>query len=301
MSALTVVAWSPGPASAAAVEWALERARSVGGAVELVAVLDDVLAPAASGEVDGPGPVTVRAAVEAAVEQARESSPGVPVSGRVVHGFVVRALARETAMDRLLVIGTRRRRRGRLGYGWSYGAQVAALAHGPVAVVPEGGTGERSGVVVGVDGSPASWEAVLFAADEAERTGRSLRIVHASQERGIPVTDSDVRAILLAEHRRALETVAGRLREARPSARPELVLTEGAPAHALLHAEPAPALVVVGSRGVEGWTRLLLGSVSHDVLAALDAPVVVVGPPERQRAIPAGDAPPSGRADVAAL
>jgi hypothetical protein len=47
-------------------------------------------------------------------------------------------------------------------------------------------------------------------------------------------------------------------------------------------AEGSPALVVVGSQGRRLVGRALLGSVSHEVLLNLDAPVVVVhNPAER--------------------
>lgn len=281
MSSLTGVACDLSHASTTALEWAVARARRVHGALELVAVLDDVLTADGAELV----PADAVAALEDVVEAVRTTHPGVRVSGRVVHGFVIPALARETAMDRLLVIGTAPRRAPRLGSGWSYGARVATVAHGPVAIVPNSRVARRSGVVVGVDGSPASWAAVLFAAEEAERTAQPLRIVHGGEDRG----GAEVARVRLADHERTIRDVARRLRDARPTAtaRPELVLSSAPPARALLHGEPAPALVVIGSRGVTGWSRLLVGSVGHDVLAALDVPVVVACPAARQRATPA--------------
>ncbi|QHC66678.1 universal stress protein [Rathayibacter sp. VKM Ac-2759] len=277
MPSSTLVAWNPSHPPTAALDWALRRARALHGPVELVQVLDDVLT--ADGDVPS-GPV---AALEGAIERIREEHPGIPISGRVVHGFVVPALARETAMDRLLVIG-RPERAFRLGSRWSFGSEVSAVAHGPVSVVPAASAPDRSGVVVGVDGSPGSWAAVVFAAEEAERTGQPLRIVHGGEDRG----SGEVVRARLADHEHTIRDIARRLRTAIPGStlQPELVLSSEPPARALLRGEPAPALVVIGSRRLTGLSRLLLGSVSDDLLAALETALVVVCPPERQHPSP---------------
>jgi nucleotide-binding universal stress UspA family protein len=37
-------------------------------------------------------------------------------------------------------------------------------------------------IVVGLDGSPAAWQAMNWAADESRRTGRSLLLAHAAAD-----------------------------------------------------------------------------------------------------------------------
>ena len=52
----------------------------------------------------------------------------------------------------------------------------------------------------------------------------------------------------------------------------------GDPAAALLDAARGAALVVVGSRGLGGFSSLLLGSVGHHVAHHAPCPVVVIPP-----------------------
>lgn len=81
--------------------------------------------------------------------------------------------------DTLLVLGTERRRGIRMRLRFSTATRLASTAPGPVVLVP-GGSGEAQGpVVVGVDGSDASREAALLAAEEAERQGAELVVLHA--------------------------------------------------------------------------------------------------------------------------
>jgi nucleotide-binding universal stress UspA family protein len=56
----------------------------------------------------------------------------------------------------------------------------------------------------------------------------------------------------------------------------EQVLVEGAPARALMRASEDADLLVVGSRGLGGFKRLLLGSVSSQVAHHSRCPVVIV-------------------------
>jgi nucleotide-binding universal stress UspA family protein len=51
----------------------------------------------------------------------------------------------------------------------------------------------------------------------------------------------------------------------------------GTPATALLRAGETANLLVVGNRGLVGIRRILLGSVSHEVVVGIDCPTIVVG------------------------
>ena len=59
--------------------------------------------------------------------------------------------------------------------------------------------------------------------------------------------------------------------------RPEVRVVDGYPANVLLEAaqEEWPSLVVVGSRGLAGFMRTRLGSVSTKVVTASRGPVLV--------------------------
>ncbi len=146
--------------------------------------------------------------------------------------------------------------------------------------VPEG-TGERgSGVVVGADGSPESVNAVAHAAEEADRLGSELTVVHAWLS---PVTYLSVDVIsgsndeLVEEGERMVlaESLAG-LGERYPDLTVNRRLVHDNPAQALLEAAVGARLLVVGSRGLHGVTRMLLGSVSHTVVMHAPCPVLVV-------------------------
>ena len=58
-------------------------------------------------------------------------------------------------------------------------------------------------------------------------------------------------------------------------------VVSGTPAHELLSAAKDADLIVVGSRGAGGFTRLLMGSVSTQVSHHAHCPVVVIPPEDR--------------------
>jgi nucleotide-binding universal stress UspA family protein len=164
----------------------------------------------------------------------------------------------------------------------SVSLQVAALARCPVAIVPEmtdpaGLT--RSGVVVGVDGSADSVAAVAIAAAEADRTGQELTAVYApptpsdTNLRFIPTQAVDER---LDEERIVLaEAVAG-LGERYPDLIVHQRIERDAhPARALVAAAHTAQLLVVGSHGRGALARLMMGSVSHEVLLHIPCPTIV--------------------------
>jgi nucleotide-binding universal stress UspA family protein len=140
-------------------------------------------------------------------------------------------------------------------------------------------------IVVGVDGSDASLAALRFALAEARcRDGAVVELVSAWHEPYVgpamaPVVadpgvfeDAAARTI-----ERALDAVGD---EARGLEVRRTVARRGA-ASALLDAADGADLVVVGSRGRGGFTGLLLGSVSQQVVHHATCPVVVVPDPAR--------------------
>ena len=66
--------------------------------------------------------------------------------------------------------------------------------------------------------------------------------------------------------------------ELAPAVEYETVVLEGQPAEALLGASEDPDLAVVGSRGHGGFKRLMLGSVSDQVVHHASRPALVVHP-----------------------
>ncbi|MFI1420901.1 universal stress protein [Streptomyces sp. NPDC020731] len=147
-------------------------------------------------------------------------------------------------------------------------------------------------VVAGVDGSVESLAAAEWAAHEAVRRGRSLRLLHVrnrSPRRG------EAAAAQAAERRLArqvLRAAEERVLAVRPEVRVYDEQVEGPASAALLKAVGDAEPLVLGSRGLGRITGLLVGSVALEVVAKAAAPVVLV------RAGTAGEAPGTGRRDV---
>jgi nucleotide-binding universal stress UspA family protein len=136
-----------------------------------------------------------------------------------------------------------------------------------------------SPVVVGVDGSDPSRVALRWAADEAVRRGRPLRIVYAVGPWAcdIPFYPEPMMTESLHEAGRAiLEESAEEVRGRRPGLEVSTALGVEPPAVALRRQAEEAYEVVVGHRGRGGFASLLLGSVSLHTVGYADAPVVVV-------------------------
>ncbi|MET8507227.1 universal stress protein [Streptomyces sp. NPDC004787] len=142
------------------------------------------------------------------------------------------------------------------------------------------GTTARPGLgraVVGIDGSPSASTAAMWAAAEAARRGSTLCLVHAA--------DTDASAPFLPQteivrSRQAGRELLDRTAEAVTARHPELTvvteLTDGAAPGSLRRAAALTGTIVVGHRGLGGFSSLLLGSVGLEVAAAATTPVVVV-------------------------
>ncbi|MGV9452518.1 universal stress protein [Streptomyces sp. NPDC003635] len=125
-------------------------------------------------------------------------------------------------------------------------------------------------VVAGVDGSAESLAAAEWAAREAVRRGRPLRLVHASsREYGHPAARRQL-------GRRALREAADRVSRTTPTVTLDDAYVEGPAPAALLRAAEGAELLVLGSRGLSGFTGFLVGSVALDVVGRATGPVVLV-------------------------
>lgn len=139
-------------------------------------------------------------------------------------------------------------------------------------------------VVVGVDGSAESVAALRFAHEDAGRRDVGLLVVAAfespeawSLSYEVPVSNSveDVREHVL---RRTRQVVAETLGVPAQAGLPpvEVIARLGRPAHVLVSASAGSPLLVVGSRGLGGFRRMLLGSVSMQCVQHALCPVTVV-------------------------
>jgi nucleotide-binding universal stress UspA family protein len=137
-------------------------------------------------------------------------------------------------------------------------------------------------IVVGVDGSDSSRDALRWAGAQAEATGAELVAVTAWSypPASYPTTVGYVpmgdRTDLAAESRAMLErTVKETLGETPVTLR----VAQGHPAMVIIAEARDATLVVVGSRGHGGFVGALLGSVSQHVTSHAPCPVVVVRHP----------------------
>jgi nucleotide-binding universal stress UspA family protein len=144
-------------------------------------------------------------------------------------------------------------------------------------------TNATHAVVVGVDGSDSSHGAFAHAAWEAHRRGRPLRLVHVYNYASpfgwsaFPPDPADfVKSIERARQLVAEHEMQAHL--AYPGLEVASTLATGSVGAALVDASAEADLVVVGSRGLGGFTGLLLGSAGTQLAAHCHAPLVVVRP-----------------------
>ena len=139
-----------------------------------------------------------------------------------------------------------------------------------------------SKIVAGVDGSVASKSALRWAVEEAELRQAELVAVHAWEvpivPTGItPVPAFDVPGLVSELRKGAEELVTKAVEEIAGSSKVKVtpLAIEGPAAAALIEAARDADLLVVGSRGLGGFTSLLLGSVSHSCVTHAPCPVLV--------------------------
>jgi len=140
-----------------------------------------------------------------------------------------------------------------------------------------------AGIIVGVDGSYGAhraldWAMKHAAAQHAHLTVVTVHEVPVSGWTGNPII-LGVDAPELEKTRQAAEDMVSKaavqLGESRPAS-VTIHAVNGFPAEELIQASRDADLLVVGSRGAGGFTRLMMGSVSNQVVHHAHCPVVVV-------------------------
>ena len=276
-----------------ALDWAIDAAAGRGATLRLVYAmgLPLVTVPLGGPIRTAPSPEVSQAAkalLEEALRRVQEAAPSLRAVTEVSRAEAHHALLKSAQDAELLVVGSR-------GYSGvaslflgSVAQRVASHATCPVVVVPptsQEAAARRGRVVVGVDGSEHAAAALRFALVEAERLRAELVAVYAWQAPDAPVDPFTVLQADVAVDReqqvaRAREWLLRTVDEARTPLTqrvPVRVETpEKHPAAALLDEGADADLSVVGSRGRGGFTGLLLGSVSQQVLNHAVVPVAVV-------------------------
>jgi|SRR6185436_7904807 len=241
---------------------------------------------------------TVREFNTALREQAREAAeaaraqlaPGFAQSEVLVREGDAREViltAAETWPADLVVMGAR-------GLGAVAGLLLGSVSlgvarHAPCSVlVVKPGAGVARGIVIGIDGSPPAADAARFVARLPLDPTAVVRLIGAVELPPIPATTPRFARGLVQEARmqivnerkamlqQALASAAEPLSEIVKNVERQVLL--GPPADVLLAAGAKPdiGLVVIGARGLGTLGRLLLGSVSENVLRHADRPVLIV-------------------------
>ncbi|WP_030270954.1 universal stress protein [Streptomyces sp. NRRL B-24484] len=146
------------------------------------------------------------------------------------------------------------------------------------------GTGKTPRIVVGVDGSPTSEEALRWAVRQAALVGGTVDAVIAwAYPSGYgwpaPILDGfdfedNARRCLAQAVTKVTKVTGG----APGGALVRQLVVQGHPAAVLLDASEGADLLVVGNRGHGGFTEALLGSVGQHCVHHGRCPVVVVRP-----------------------
>ena len=136
-------------------------------------------------------------------------------------------------------------------------------------------------VVVAVDGSEASQNAVRWAANTAMKRGIPLRIASSYT---VPqflyaegmVPPKELFDDLQSETLEKIEAARAVAHEVAPDIKIGHTIAEGSPIDMLLEMSHDVTMVVMGSRGMGGLSGMVMGSVSASVVSHASCPVVVV-------------------------
>jgi nucleotide-binding universal stress UspA family protein len=146
-------------------------------------------------------------------------------------------------------------------------------------------------IVVGVDGSEESQNALRWAVEEAGLRGADLQVVHVYDYRPplsafaaaegmsaeqIRQWQDNLRGEADAVRKDAEDLVGSVVRDVTDQSVEVHVVQDRHPAEALVEQSEGADMLVVGSRGRGGFTGLVLGSVSQQCLHHARCPVVVI-------------------------
>ena len=265
-----VVGFDSSPDAARALEWAVRLATVTDSPVRVLIARGDLYTVSSWAD------EWTRSLAEEWAAQARKQLSELQADAEVViaDGQPSQVLVAASTDSSLVVVGSR-------GHGAVMGVlqgsvsqHVARHASSRVAVVRPAQDDASRRIVVGVDGSAASLEALETAVHLAGLHGYRLDIVHATERPPFELTEPLLLESWDAEDAQVLESAAAVM------ARHEGVgfearIVRDRPIRTLIDASHHAAMVVVGSRGRGAFAGLLLGSVSAGLLQHAHCPVVV--------------------------
>lgn len=151
----------------------------------------------------------------------------------------------------------------------------------------------RNHVVVGTDGSPPATRAVEWAAHEAALRHLPLRVVHGFVWPQVhtplsPPVPVEIGSALRDTAKQLLAEAADAARVAEPDLEVQTSLIDAGGAAALLRSAADAAVLVVGTRGLGGFSGLIVGSTAVQLAMYAPCPVIVVRDGETDAADLAG-------------
>lgn len=295
MNGLVLVGVDGSDGSKAALAWALDEAAARGSVVEAAAVWQtrfDVAREVYFPVSDEKLADSAKARLGDAIAEVTGGATPVGIRPVVLEGDPAATLCERAAEADLLVVGSR-------GHGLLTGLLLGSVSsrcadHSPVPVVivrdrhgRDGGAERHPAgvVVVGVDGSQGSVQALRFGLAEAELRKAALRAV--TVWRGTDVDDDMALEwasvpSLARRDRAGAEDAMERLRHlvtetaGGSGVTIEPVVMEGDPADVLCRQAASADLLVIGSRSHGRLASVLLGSVGSRCAHHSTAPVVIV-------------------------
>lgn len=202
----------------------------------------------------------------------RELHPDVDVTTRLTTLPAPQKLLDHDTPGTLIVVGASGMSALEQVFLGSVGRHVSQQASCPVVVVRGREHITGGPVVVGVDGSAVSADAVGFAFEEASLRQAALRVVHAWRGSGAGVDELAEDAQLTIS-----ETVGG-WAEKFPDVQVDRRAFGGHPVDVLYGESMNAQLVVLGSHGRGRLARAVMGSVAHEAVSHALCPVAVVHP-----------------------
>lgn len=224
--------------------------------------------------------------LDAATARVRELNLNLTCTVSSLLGHPVHVLTVASTKADALVVGRRCVGRAASVLLGSVSNSLAVQAKCPLVVVGDGELPTTGPIVVGVDGSAFGTNALRYAIVEAALRKTKVRVV-AAYDFMYPVfrADPELVARLRADVEAEAADTVHRALEAERGAGSEAVgvnhvAVEGRAAEARLERAGDAQLIVVGTHGRGLVRRVLLGSVSRQVLNDADRPVAVVDLPE---------------------
>lgn len=271
----------------AAIRWAITQAHDRSGDVVLLHVADDEWGAMGSRLIDEVDQ-GAQQRLEGELAYARSLGKTPSLRGELRCGSPMAELASFSDARTMLVVGTHK---SGFHYGRAFGSrslQLANLATGPVAIIPEVASRMRRGIVVGVDDTPAGYAAIDMAADLACEHRCELMGVRASTARTLLDTDHsdelhDWQLRRDDEARSLLATALDRARRRQPNIVIRSRVVRRPAGAALNELSRGAELLLIGDSRRANAQLGSLGAVAYDVLLNLSSPTIVVHAPGEVR------------------